>query len=182
MSIELRPATPHDIPHIMALERDGFAPGDREERAVYEERLHVFPSGAYVAQFEGDVVGCIFSELWAAHADYGPEHFALGHSIRDRHDPQVGRELYIASMTISPRARGQGVGGVLFNGCIDQVRARHPHVDSALLLVNETWQAARRIYVRSGFSELFRLPGFFQPHPDVRQDGIVMRKSLAAAA
>ncbi len=181
MTVELRPATPHDIPHIMALERDGFAPGDREARAVYEERLHVFPSGAYVAQFEGDVVGCIFSELWAPQAEYGPEQFALGLSIRERHDPQAGSELYIASMTLSPRVRGQGVGSVLFNGGIAQVRARHPHVDSAILLVNETWQAARRIYERSGFSELFRLPGFFEPHPAVRQDGIVMRKALAEA-
>lgn len=178
MSLHLREATLHDIPAIMAMELSGFAPGDREERSVYEERLSVFPSGALVAQRQGELVGCIFSELWRPRADYHAGHFELGHSIRERHDPEGGRELYIASMTIAPQARSQGAGALLFNGCIAHVRQRQPQMESALLLVNETWQAARRLYARSGFSELFTLPGFFKPHPGVLQDGVVMRKCL----
>ena len=176
--LRLIEATPHDLDDIMRLETEGFAPGNREERAVYERRIAVFPEGSLMGEYDGKTVGCIFSEIWRAQESLIPGDFKLGHDIAQRHDPLYGAELYITSMTIDPAYRGQQLGFDLFNGCIEYVLARFPRVESALLLVNETWTQAHEIYKQSGFHEIMRLSQFFSPYPGVYEDGIVMRKRL----
>jgi ribosomal protein S18 acetylase RimI-like enzyme len=174
-TLNLAEATLRDLDQIMDMEAKGFAPGNTELREVYELRIRTFPQGSLIAYSGSEYVGCIFSEIWKESSLLDTGHFALGHDILERHDPVLGTELYITSMTISPAFRGKGLGSPLFVGCINRVAAAYPQLTSALLLVNETWGHARAIYEGAGFKEVARFKNFFNPDGMTHEDGIVMR-------
>jgi ribosomal protein S18 acetylase RimI-like enzyme len=178
-SLRLIEATANDLDRIMELEHSGFADGTRELRATYAQRIATFPQGSLMAWLGPDCVGCVFSEIWRATPQPDVAQFTLGHDIRERHDPVAGTELYISSMTLAPACRGQGLGEPLLRGCLDHVARAHPQLNSALLMVNARWLAARRIYCGIGFREVGRLDGFFTAQAGTLDDGIVMRRSMA---
>lgn len=168
-----------DLASIMAMETAGFAPANRESRAVYAQRIDAFADGALIAMLGEHVVGCFFSEIWRTTDDLCAEHFRLGHDIGERHDAVRGDELYISSLTLDPDWRGRGLGSALFAGGIAHVARAHPPLRSALLLVNAGWQHARRIYLAQGFREIARFPAFFTADDPAGEDGIVMRRPIA---
>jgi ribosomal-protein-alanine N-acetyltransferase len=174
-TLTLTEATLRDLDRIMDMEVQGFSPGNTELREVYELRIKTFPQGSLIAYSGAKYVGCIFSEIWKESSLPVAGHFALGHDILERHDPLLGTELYITSMTISPAFRGKGLGSQLFVGCINRIAAAYPQLTSALLLVNESWGHARRIYEAAGFKEVVRFKNFFNPDEMTYEDGIVMR-------
>ena len=178
LPLALHPASPRDLDQIMALEAAGFDPGHREARATYERRIAAFPEGSLLAYLGEACIGCVFTEIWPASSVPPAEHFALGHDILERHDPQHGSELYLSSMTIAPAFRGRGLGMPLFAGCLERLAGAFPQLASVLLLVNETWHGARRIYRAAGFVEIARFPGFFTPAAAPRQGALVMRRKL----
>lgn len=176
--LTLRRAEPADLDRIMDLEQLGFAAGNREDRAVYVQRLAAFPDGSLVACRGHEVVGCFFAEIWLHTARFESDQFALGHDILAHHEPLRGDTLYVSSMTIDPVLRGGGLGGWLFAECLGRVLGLYPQLRSVLLLVNEAWRPARAIYAAAGFEEVARLAGFFNPDGTLRQDGIVMRRPV----
>jgi ribosomal protein S18 acetylase RimI-like enzyme len=163
----------------MTLEAAGFAPGNRELRQVYAQRITAFPEGSLMACLGPQCIGCLFSEIWRAVPKPGPEHFRLGHGILERHDPAQGTELYISSMTIDPAFRGLGLGMPLFAGCIDRLAKAFPQLTSTLLLVNASWSRAIGIYRAAGFREIARFKEFFHPSGNRCEDGLVMRRPMA---
>ena len=179
-SIILTEASLQDIDQIMEMEVNGFSAGNRELREVYEARITTFPQGSLIAHLGTECVGCVFSEIWQEHSTPIAEHFTIGHDIFDRHDPVLGTELYITSMTINPAFRGKGLGSQLFLGGINHVATAFPQLTSALLLVNETWAHARKIYAAAGFTEVALFKHFFNPFGTTYEDGIVMRRPIRA--
>lgn len=176
--LRLVEATAHDLDHIMDLERQGFAAGHQELRSTYAHRIAAFPQGSLMAWRGSDCVGCVFSEIWRAMPLPDATHFTLGHDIRERHEPVLGTELYISSMTLAPSVRGQGLGAPLLEGCMAHVAQAFPEMTSVLLLVNARWAAARRIYAAAGFVEIARLDRFFSTQGAEPEDGIVMRRKM----
>lgn len=177
-TLRLVEATANDLDRIMDLERQGFAAGHQELRSAYAQRIAAFPQGSLMVWLGADCVGCVFAEIWLAQPQPEAAHFTLGHDIRERHDPVLGTELYISSMTLAPTVRGQGLGTPLLAGCLEHVAQAFPGVTSALLLVNANWEPARRIYAGLGFVEMTRFAGFFDAGEGSRQDGIVMRRPI----
>lgn len=177
--LTLRTATEADLDAVMALEFQGFDPAFHESRAVYLQRIQTFPQGALLAVRQGLPVGCFFSEIWRAGSVSEVESFAIGHDIRERHDTS-GTALYVASMTLSPTLRGGGIGLRFFQACLDRLIAEHPALASVVLLVNEHWAPARRIYGHAGFVEERRLAGFFQALSGPSGDGIIMSRPIPA--
>jgi ribosomal protein S18 acetylase RimI-like enzyme len=177
-ALRLVEATANDLDRIMELERQGFAAGHQELRSAYAQRIATFPQGSLMAWRGVDCVGCVFSEIWQATPQSDAAHFTLGHDIRERHDPVLGTELYISSMTLAPSVRGLGLGTPLLTGCLENVARQFPGVTSALLLVNANWVTARRIYAGAGFVEIARLDRFFSTRGAEPQDGIVMRRKM----
>ena len=177
-ALRLTEATPADLDRIMELERQGFATGHQELRSTYAQRIASFPQGCLMAWRGSDCVGCVFSEIWCFHPRPDAAHFTLGHDIREHHDPIQGTELYISSMTLAPAVRGQGLGAPLLQGCMEHAARAFPQLNSAVLLVNATWEPARRIYSGVGFLEIAHLTDFFHAADATFQDGIVMRRPL----
>lgn len=170
----IRPARAADLDAIVTLEARGFADGVVESRAVFAARLAAFAAGFLVLEIDGRIAGYLCSEIWDEGAGTHPADFALGHDAQAAHRPD-GRLLYVSSTVIDPDCRGGGYGRLLFRSALARAWTNFPALRAALLLVNEGWIAARRIYAGEGFAEIARFPGFFAPARGPAQAAIVMR-------
>jgi len=181
MNLSLRQADADDLDAIMALETAGFEPGIVEDTAVFAHRLAAFPQGFLLADVDGTSCGYFCSEIWR---DWSPEdhgRFDLGHDVSHWLDTS-GQAIYIASMTISPEFRGGGLGHALLRGGLREMAQRFPALTEAVLIVNEHWQAARRIYEQAGFVETGRLSAFFDPASGPVGDAILMTAAINSAS
>jgi ribosomal-protein-alanine N-acetyltransferase len=175
-----------DLPAIMELEDSGFDAAIREAESVFRAKLALFPEGFVVLReaSTGLARGYLCAERWAEapKTEEGPEAlaaaFRLGHDPAERHDPK-GRVAYLASMTLDPALRGAGLGALLFDGGRNLVLRRARGIERELLLVNEAWAAARRIYARSGFVEGARLAGFFPGGKGEAPQGAILMERKA---
>lgn len=172
----LKTALPEDIDVLMDLEHLGFEPGIREQRETLLQRLLTFAPGCFLAMNGRAIVGCVFTEIWKP-CEKGlldADNFALDPVGSGRHDP-TGSVLYVASLTLRPEFRGAGKGKELFRATLCHMKEGFPQIRECVLLVNEDWAAARRIYQDAGFLVEGRLPGFFRPLGKPPTDGVVMR-------
>ncbi len=163
-----------DIDAIMALEELGFAEGTRERRDVFLDRLRVFPEGFFLARVDENPHGAaayLCAWLRDSAEPLDAKAFALDVPLSGKHVPD-GDEIYLASLVVDPVVRGRGVARTLIETAIERLSADRPRIRGALLLVNEAWENAARLYAVMGFSEVGVLPGFF----DGSSDGILMRR------
>lgn len=180
------PAEPFDIDTIMMIERASFIPAIQEKQSVFEERLSVFPQGFIllsdnspetIKEFKvAKTAGYFCSEIW----DYVPgddDFFALGHSPSKLHNSN-GKVLYASSFALFPQYRGGGNGKYLFENALKTICTNFPQIETILLLVNEEWAGARKIYDSLGFKELRTIKGFFPSLNQDSSDGILMIKQI----
>ena len=185
-SFRVEAAREADLPAVMRLEELGFIEAIREDEAVFRAKLALFPEGFVVLRESstGLARGYLCAERWseAPKPEEGPEAlaaaFRLGHDPAERHDPS-GRVAYLASMTLDPALRGTGLGALLFDGGRRLILRRARGIERELLLVNEAWAAARRIYARSGFVEGARLAGFFPGGKGEAPQGAILMERKA---
>lgn len=79
------------------------------------------------------------------------------------------------SIAVSLKARGQGLGERLLDGCEDAARARHCHV--LRLEVRKDNPSARRLYERRGYRLFGERPGYYEDG----EDALRYEKSLQHA-
>ena len=174
-------AAPEDIDGIMAVEDVCFVPGIRENRDVFSDRLcHVRRCNTVLRITEtGGIYGYFCSERRKAVPEITAESFALNCSAAKKHDPD-GHVLYISSFAVRPDAPrdGAGLGRFLFRASVEKIQNEYPEIDRIVLMVNETWKAARRIYDTEGFETIGRIPSFFTAEGQNAQDALVMEKSI----
>jgi len=152
-----------------------FHAGIREDESVFRARLATFPEGFVVLRAAGDVRGYLCAERWSGVPPAEARYFALGHDPVPRHDP-AGTALYLASMTVDPGLRGAGLGSRLLNEGASLIRGAAPGVLVELLVVNELWTGARRIYEAAGFSAYGVIDSFFARPDGKPSAGIAMRR------
>lgn len=178
MSFGIRNATADDIEKIMEIEKSAFIPEIQENRGLFMERIELFQKG-FLIFFEKEsrkTAGYLSSELWKK-VPSSETAFSIGHEIKDFHCDD-GSVLYISSFAILPGFRGQGNGLAFFSMALDYIRQSVPSMEYALLLVNEKWQAALKIYGQYGFAEKFRIENVFPDGAGNYSDGIVMALSV----
>lgn len=167
------------IDEIMELEQLGFDSTIQEERSVFEERIRCFQNGFLVlidTHNSERVIGYICSELWAKDSPLNKNTFLLGHAISEYHK-EDGETLYISSFAIHPQYRKHGLGKQLFETLHQHIISIYPSVRSTLLVVNEMWTKAKKMYEQQGYTTLFYLDDFFPAENGIRQKGVVMRKN-----
>jgi ribosomal-protein-alanine N-acetyltransferase len=164
-----------DIEKIMELENACFNKYTREKKEVYLERINTFPDGFIVMQNENEFIGAISSEIWQYTPSINRELFNLGHSIKEMNKSD-GNELYISSIGIFPKYRNYGFGEELFLALIKNIKLKYPNVIHGILLLNEEWKYAKKIYQANGFRKEYILDDFFISDDGIKKNGIVMRK------
>ena len=174
--MNLFPAQPFDIDSIMKIERQAFIPQIQEKKKTFEKRLEIFPNGFLIlsdaseaaVKQNGNAVTCgyLCSEIWSSlpsptdSDEIFTRKFKLGHNIKDTHDSS-GRYLYISSFAILRDYQGKGLGKRFFENALAALCGAYKKVEKVVLLVDEEWKNAIRIYETLGFSHVRTLPNFF---------------------
>lgn len=188
------PSQSFDIFQIMNIERQSFIPAIQEKKRVFEKRLKIFPEEfLLLADCSDEVIlknktalvcGYLCSEKWDSLPDFeNPDkkseklikkQFCLGHNPLLTHKTN-GSVLYVSSFALLKDYRGKGLGEKFFMNSVAALVSSHCEIKKVVILVNEEWNAARKIYEKLGFREIFRLKEFF---PTIQKkefsDGIIM--------
>jgi len=163
MTVRLRPMTVDDLPSVMVLEDELFAP-DTWTEAMYRDELSRGDTRYYVvAEFhlEGE-------------DDDEPEGGApvlVGYAGLIAYDD----EAHVATLGVAKALQGEGVGSLLLDDLLSEADKRSPVV---LLEVRADNEVAQRLYTRRGFEEIGRRRGYYQPSGD---DAVVMKRRRVRA-
>ncbi|MFP5373207.1 MAG: ribosomal protein S18-alanine N-acetyltransferase [Actinomycetes bacterium] len=158
MTVRLRPMTVDDLPAVMVLEEELFAP-DTWTEAMYRDELSRADTRYYVvAEFH----------LGGEDEDEpeGGEPVLVGYGGLIAYDA----EAHVATLGVATALQGEGVGSLLLDDLLAEADRRSPVV---LLEVRADNEAAQRLYRRRGFEEIGRRRGYYQPSGD---DAVVMRR------
>lgn len=188
------PAQPFDIFQIMNIERQSFIPKIQEKKRIFEKRLKIFPEGfLLLADCSDDVIlknktalicGYLCAEKWDTLPDFAnldeksekllKKRFSLSHNPALTHKTN-GSILYVSSFALLKEYRGKGLGQKFFLNSLAALCASHSEIKKVVLLVNEDWKNARKIYEKIGFRESYTLKDFF---PTIQRkeysDGTIM--------
>jgi ribosomal protein S18 acetylase RimI-like enzyme len=146
--MSIREATPGELPEIEYLVKDAyqefqsFMPGDIWERWMrnVSEALRAPGGIVLVAESGGQIAGAVtfFPDARQAHQGQWPKGAAA-----------------IRLLAVRPDSRGQGIGELLTQACLDQ--ARELKINTILLYTGTFMTAARQLYEKLGFK---RAPEF----------------------
>ncbi|MDD5095486.1 MAG: N-acetyltransferase [Dehalococcoidia bacterium] len=175
-NLEIRTADLSDMKAIMEIEYACFDPGVIESKEVFESRIRQFPEGFLFALDNVGRRGIAYlsSERWERQGDRRYD-FSLDQQIGKKHSP-TGPVFYISSMGVLPNYRRRGIGQEMFGRSLQL--AQSLGCTEAILIVGETWIHAHPIYVKQGFTELYRIEDFFTPESKPAYDAIVMWRRL----
>ena len=152
MSLRLRPMTVDDLPSIMALEDELFAP-DTWTEAMYRDELSR-PDTRHYLVFEDD-------------GDGSP--VVIGYAGLISYDD----EAHVATLGVAAERQGEGLGARLLDALLAEADRRTSVV---LLEVRAENEVALGLYRRRGFVEIGRRRGYYQPSGD---DAVVMKRETA---
>ena len=163
MTVRLRPMTPGDLPAVMVLEEELFAP-DTWTEAMYRDELS-----------RGDTRFYVVAEFHLEGEDdeepEGAEPVTVGYGGLIAYDD----EAHVATLGVTKALQGEGVGSLLLDALLAEADKRSPVV---LLEVRADNEAAQRLYRRRGFVEIGRRRGYYQPSG---ADAVVMRRKRVRA-
>ena len=135
MSVGLRPMTAADLPAVLALEEELFAP-DTWTRAMYRDELSQRDTRHYLVAEDGDKV--------------------VGYAGLIAYDD----EAHVATIGVARGRQGEGIGSLLLDALLAEADRRSPVV---LLEVRADNEVAQALYRRRGFTEIGRRRGYYQP-------------------
>ena len=135
MSVRLRPMLSSDLPAVLALEEELFAP-DTWTAAMYRDELSRTDTRVYlVAEDGGELVG--YAGLIA-----------------------YDDEAHVSTIAVASPRQGEGIGSRLLDTLLEEADLRSPVV---ILEVRADNELARGLYRRRGFTEIGRRRGYYQP-------------------
>jgi ribosomal-protein-alanine N-acetyltransferase len=161
MTVTLRPMTSDDLPSVMRLEEELFAP-DTWTEAMYRDELSRGDTRFYVVA-EFDVSG-------DEDEPDGPP-VTVGYGGLIAYDD----EAHVATLGVTAALQGEGIGSMLLDALLAEADKRSPVV---LLEVRADNEAAQHLYRRRGFVEIGRRRGYYQPSG---ADAVVMKRKRVRA-
>jgi ribosomal-protein-alanine N-acetyltransferase len=161
MTVTLRPMTVEDLPAVMQLEEELFAP-DTWTEAMYRDELSRGDTRYYVVA-EFDVSG-------DEDAPDGPP-VTVGYGGLIAYDD----EAHVATLGVTAALQGEGIGSLLLDALLAEADKRSPVV---LLEVRADNETAQRLYRRRGFVEIGRRRGYYQPSG---ADAVIMKRKRVRA-
>ena len=154
MTVHLREMTLDDLPAVMVLEEELFAP-DTWTRAMYRDELAQRDTRHYLVA-EDDAQG---------------ERAIVGYAGLIAYDD----EAHVATIGVTTAAQGKGIGSLLLDALLAEADRRSPVV---LLEVRADNEVAQGLYRRRGFAEIGRRRGYYQPSGT---DAVVMKRERTGA-
>ena len=150
MTVRLREMALDDLPAVMVLEEELFAP-DTWTRAMYRDELSQRDTRHYLV------------------AEDDEETAIVGYAGLIAYDD----EAHVATIGVATAAQGKGIGSLLLDALLAEADRRSPVV---LLEVRADNERAQELYRRRGFAEIGRRRGYYQPSGT---DAVVMKRKVA---
>lgn len=150
MTVRLRPMRLADLPAVMELEEELFAP-DTWTVSMYRDELARTDTRHYLVAV--DRAG-----------DAGER--VVGYAGLIAYDD----EAHVATIGVTGARQGEGIGALLLDALLTEADRRSPVV---LLEVRADNEVAQGLYRRRGFAEIGRRPRYYQPS---NTDAVVMRR------
>jgi ribosomal-protein-alanine N-acetyltransferase len=157
VSVTLRPMTVADLPDVMRLEEELFAP-DTWTEAMYRDELSRSDTRYYVVA-EFDLSGDEDEPV------DGPP-VVVGYGGLIAYDD----EAHVATLGVTGALQGEGIGSMLLDDLLAEADRRSPVV---LLEVRADNETAQQLYRRRGFTEIGRRRGYYQPSG---ADAVIMKR------
>ena len=160
MTVRLRPMTTDDLPGVMVLEEELFAP-DTWTEAMYRDELSRTDTRFYVvAEFhlEGE----------DDEEELVTDPVMVGYGGLIAYDD----EAHVSTIGVAADRQGEGIGAQLLDALLTEADRRCPVV---LLEVRADNEVAQGLYRRRGFTEIGRRRGYYQPSG---ADAVVMKREL----
>jgi [ribosomal protein S18]-alanine N-acetyltransferase len=151
VSVRLRPMRLADLPRVMELEEELFAP-DTWTAAMYRDELARSDTRHYLVAEDGAVVVVGYAGLIA-----------------------YDDEAHVATIGVTAQRQGEGIGALLLDALLAEADRRSPVV---LLEVRAANDRAQELYRRRGFAEIGRRRGYYQPSGE---DAVVMKRERTGA-
>jgi ribosomal-protein-alanine N-acetyltransferase len=165
MTVRLRQMSLEDLPGVMALEDELFAP-DTWTADMYRDELSRADTRYYVVA-EFHLEGEDDDEPEEQRA--GP--LLVGYGGLIAYDD----EAHVATLGVTKALQGEGVGSLLLDDLLAEADRRSPVV---LLEVRADNAAAQHLYRKRGFTEIGRRRGYYQPSG---ADAVVMKRKRVRA-
>ena len=144
--VRLRPMRLADLPAVMQLEEELFAP-DTWTVSMYRDELSRTDTRYYLTAVDEESV--------------------VGYAGLIAYDD----EAHVATIGVTGSRQGEGIGALLLDALLAEAdRRRSPVV---LLEVRADNEVAQELYRRRGFAEIGRRPRYYQPSGT---DAVVMRR------
>ena len=160
MTVRLRAMTVDDLPAVMVLEEELFAP-DTWTEAMYRDELSRSDTRYYlVAEFDVDGDGAT-----------GAPPVMVGYGGLIAYDD----EAHVATLGVTADLQGEGIGSLLLDAMLAEADKRSPVV---LLEVKADNAAAQHLYRKRGFVEIGRRRGYYQPSG---ADAVIMKRKRVRA-
>ncbi|MCW2742374.1 MAG: ribosomal-protein-alanine acetyltransferase [Blastococcus sp.] len=159
MTVRLRRMTADDLPAVMVLEEELFAPDTWTEAMYRDEISHADTRYYVVAEFhlEGE----------DDDEEAGPtDPVMVGYGGLIAYDD----EAHVATLGVTKALQGEGVGSLLLDDLLAEADRRSPVV---LLEVRADNEAAQHLYRKRGFEEIGRRRGYYRPSG---ADAVVMKR------
>jgi ribosomal-protein-alanine N-acetyltransferase len=135
VTVRLRPMTLADLPAVLALEEELFAP-DTWTAAMYRDELSRPDTRHYLVAEDDDGI--------------------IGYGGLIAYDD----EAHVATLGVAGARQGEGLGAQLLDALLAEADRRSPVV---LLEVRADNEVAQGLYRRRGFTEVGRRRGYYQP-------------------
>jgi ribosomal-protein-alanine N-acetyltransferase len=152
MTVRLRPMRLADLPAVLVLEEELFAP-DTWSAAMYRDELSRTDTRHYLVAVDAD-------------ADGGDRVVGYAGLIA------YADEAHVATIGVAGGRQGEGIGARLLDALLEEADRRSPVV---LLEVRADNELAQGLYRRRGFTEIGRRRGYYQPSG---ADAVVMKREL----
>ena len=155
MSVRLRPMRLADLPAVLELEEQLFAP-DTWTAAMYRDELARTDTRHYLVAEDGEAGGTGSVVGYAGLIAYADE-------------------AHVATIGVAADRQGEGIGARLLDALLTEADRRSPVV---LLEVRADNELAQGLYRRRGFTEIGRRRGYYQPSG---ADAVVMKRKRVRA-
>jgi ribosomal-protein-alanine N-acetyltransferase len=135
MTVRLRPMRSADLPAVLVLEEELFAP-DTWTGAMYRDELARTDTRVYLVAEEDDRI--------------------VGYAGLIAYDD----EAHVSTIAVATARQGEGIGARLLDALLAEADRRSPVV---ILEVRADNELAQGLYRRRGFTEIGRRRGYYQP-------------------
>jgi GNAT superfamily N-acetyltransferase len=114
-SVTLRAMRMDDLDAVLRIQREAYGDDYQESAQVLGRKLRLAPDACWFAERDGVGLGYVFAHPWSADA---PRLHAPIVTL-----PPVADHGFLHDLAVSPRARGERLGGRLFAQVLDWSRA-----------------------------------------------------------